>query len=77
VLIVIGGQIAGQGGELSTNVVNGFNQLSNWLEQRPADQLAAQRPTTSQCSLARFFDLGEQDHGFLEGKRQHHRDLRS
>jgi putative heme transporter len=35
VLIVIGGQIAGQGGELSTNVVNGFNQLSNWLNNGP------------------------------------------
>ncbi len=35
VLIVIGGQIAGQGGELSANVVNGFNQLSNWLSNGP------------------------------------------
>jgi putative heme transporter len=35
VLIVIGGQIAGQGAELSTNVVNGFNQLSNWLNNGP------------------------------------------
>jgi predicted PurR-regulated permease PerM len=35
VLIVIGGQIAGQGAELSTNVVNGFNQLSDWLNNGP------------------------------------------
>jgi len=35
VLIVIGGQIAGQGAELSTNVVNGFNKLSNWLNNGP------------------------------------------
>jgi putative heme transporter len=35
VLIVIGGQIAGQGAELSTNVVNGFNQLSAWLNNGP------------------------------------------
>ena len=35
VLIVIGGQIAGQGAELSTNVVNGFNQLSRWLNNGP------------------------------------------
>ena len=35
VLIVIGGQIAGQGAELSSNVVNGFNQLSNWLNNGP------------------------------------------
>jgi putative heme transporter len=35
VLIVIGGQIAGQGAELSTNVVNGFNQLSFWLNNGP------------------------------------------
>ena len=35
VLIVIGGQIAGQGSELSTNVVNGFNQLSDWLNNGP------------------------------------------
>jgi predicted PurR-regulated permease PerM len=35
VLIVIGGQIAGQGAELSTNVVNGFNQLSYWLNNGP------------------------------------------
>jgi predicted PurR-regulated permease PerM len=35
VLIVIGGQIAGQGAELSTNVVNGFNQLSDWLSNGP------------------------------------------
>jgi predicted PurR-regulated permease PerM len=35
VLIVIGGQIAGQGAELSTNVVNGFNQLSSWLNNGP------------------------------------------
>ena len=34
-LIVIGGQIAGQGAELSTNVVNGFNQLSDWLNNGP------------------------------------------
>jgi predicted PurR-regulated permease PerM len=34
-LIVIGGQIAGQGAELSTNVVNAFNQLSNWLSNGP------------------------------------------
>jgi predicted PurR-regulated permease PerM len=35
VLIVIGGQIAGQGAELSTNVVNGFNKLSEWLNNGP------------------------------------------
>jgi len=35
VLIVIGGQIAGQGPELSTNVVNGFNKLSDWLSNGP------------------------------------------
>jgi predicted PurR-regulated permease PerM len=35
VLIVIGGQIAEQGAELSTNVVNGFNQLSDWLNNGP------------------------------------------
>lgn len=35
VLIVIGGQIAGQGAELSTNVVNGFDQLSFWLNNGP------------------------------------------
>jgi predicted PurR-regulated permease PerM len=35
VLIVIGGQIAGQGAELSANVVNGFNKLSNWLNNGP------------------------------------------
>jgi putative heme transporter len=35
VLIVIGGQIAGQGAELSTNVLNGFNQLSYWLNNGP------------------------------------------
>jgi putative heme transporter len=35
VLIVIGGQIAGQGAELSTNVVNGFNKLSDWLNNGP------------------------------------------
>jgi predicted PurR-regulated permease PerM len=34
-LVVIGGQIAGQGAELSTNVVNGFNQLSDWLNNGP------------------------------------------
>lgn len=34
-LIVIGGQIAGQGSELSANVVNGFNQLSDWLSNGP------------------------------------------
>jgi predicted PurR-regulated permease PerM len=35
VLIVIGGQIAGQGAELSANVVNGFHRLSNWLNNGP------------------------------------------
>ena len=35
VLIVIGGQIAGQGPELSSNVVNGFNKLSDWLNNGP------------------------------------------
>ena len=35
VLIVIGGQIAGQGPELSTNVVSGFNKLSDWLSNGP------------------------------------------
>jgi predicted PurR-regulated permease PerM len=35
VLIVIGGQIAGQGPELSANVVNGFNKLSDWLNDGP------------------------------------------
>jgi predicted PurR-regulated permease PerM len=35
VLIVIGGQIAGQGAELSSNVVNGFNKLSEWLNNGP------------------------------------------
>ena len=35
VLIVIGGQIAGQGPELSANVVNGFNKLSDWLNNGP------------------------------------------
>ena len=35
VLIVIGGQIAGQGPELSANVVNGFNRLSDWLNNGP------------------------------------------
>jgi putative heme transporter len=34
-LIVIGGQIAGQGAELSANVVNGFNKLSDWLNNGP------------------------------------------
>jgi len=34
-LIVIGGQIAGQGSELSANVVNGFNKLSDWLSNGP------------------------------------------
>jgi len=34
-LIVIGGQIAGQGSELSDNVVNGFNKLSDWLSNGP------------------------------------------
>ena len=34
-LVVIGGQIAGQGAELSNNVVNGFNQLSDWLNNGP------------------------------------------
>jgi putative heme transporter len=34
-LIVIGGQIAGQGAELSANVVNGFNRLSDWLNNGP------------------------------------------
>ena len=34
-LIVIGGQIAGQGAELSSNVVNGFNKLSDWLNNGP------------------------------------------
>ena len=35
VLIVIVGQIARQGAELSTNVVNGFYQLSDWLNNGP------------------------------------------
>ena len=35
VMIVIGGQIAGQGPELSANVVNGFNKLSDWLNNGP------------------------------------------
>ena len=35
VLIVIGGQIAGQGPELSANVVSGFNKLSDWLNNGP------------------------------------------
>jgi predicted PurR-regulated permease PerM len=34
-LILIGGQIAGQGAELSNNVVNGFNKLSDWLSNGP------------------------------------------
>jgi putative heme transporter len=34
-LILIGGQIAGQGAELSNNVVNGFNKLSDWLNTGP------------------------------------------
>ena len=34
-LIVIGGQIAGQGSELSANVVNGFDRLSEWLNNGP------------------------------------------
>ena len=34
-LILIGGQIAGQGAELSNNVVNGFNKLSDWLSTGP------------------------------------------
>jgi putative heme transporter len=34
-LILIGGQIAGQGSELSNNVVNGFNKLSDWLNNGP------------------------------------------
>jgi putative heme transporter len=34
-LILIGGQIAGQGAELSNNVVNGFNKLSDWLNNGP------------------------------------------
>ena len=38
VLIVIGGQIAGQGAELSSNVVNGFNKLSDWLNNGPLTQ---------------------------------------
>ena len=38
VLIVIGGQIARQGSELSTNVVNGFYQLSDWLNNGPLTQ---------------------------------------
>ena len=38
VLIVIGGQIAGQGPELSANVVNGFNKLSDWLNNGPLTQ---------------------------------------
>ena len=37
-LIVIGGQIAGQGAELSANVVNGFNKLSIWLNNGPLTQ---------------------------------------
>jgi predicted PurR-regulated permease PerM len=44
VLIVIGGQIAGQGAELSTNVVNGFNQLSNWLNNGPLTQWLREGP---------------------------------
>jgi predicted PurR-regulated permease PerM len=35
VLIVIVGQIARQGAELSTNVVNGFYQLSDWVNNGP------------------------------------------
>lgn len=38
VLIVIGGQIARQGSELSTNVVDGFYQLSDWLNNGPLTQ---------------------------------------
>ena len=38
VLIVIGGQIARQGSELSANVVNGFSQLSDWLNNGPLTQ---------------------------------------
>jgi predicted PurR-regulated permease PerM len=38
VMIVIGGQIAGQGPELSANVVNGFNKLSDWLNNGPLTQ---------------------------------------
>ena len=34
-LILIGGQIAGQGAELSNNVVNGFNKLSDWPSYGP------------------------------------------
>jgi predicted PurR-regulated permease PerM len=35
VLIIIVGQIARQGAELSANVVNGFAQLSDWLQNGP------------------------------------------
>jgi predicted PurR-regulated permease PerM len=35
VLIIIIGQIARQGSELSANVVNGFAQLSDWLQNGP------------------------------------------
>jgi putative heme transporter len=38
VLIVIGGQIARQGSELSANVVAGFSQLSDWLNNGPLTQ---------------------------------------
>ena len=38
VLIVIGGQIARQGSELSANVVNGFYQLSAWVNNGPLTQ---------------------------------------
>jgi putative heme transporter len=44
VLIVIGGQIAGQGAELSTNVVNGFNQLSDWLNNGPLTEWLRKGP---------------------------------
>ena len=63
VLIVIGGQIAGQGAELSTNVVNGFNQLSFWLNNGPLTSWL-------------LFHLGGQDHRVPEDKRQHNRGLR-
>ena len=52
VLIVIGGQIAGQGAELSTNVVNGFNQLSFWLNNGPLTSWLRNGPLHVNAALA-------------------------
>ena len=50
VLIVIGGQIAGQGSELSANVVNGFNQLSDWLNNGPLTEWLREWPAASDAA---------------------------